>query len=82
MVDPQPIAEWLSAANRLTLASPLGWTPAADASGIVPAYPLGLALEGVEVEMFDSRFAGVIDTLRVDPVGRVRNASFLRLRTP
>ena len=43
LVHPAPITEWLSAANRLALASPLGWAPAADASGIVPIYPLGLA---------------------------------------
>jgi hypothetical protein len=38
-----------------------------------------VALEGVEVEMFDSRFAGVINQLRVDHVGRVRNVEFRRL---
>jgi len=39
-----------------------------------------VALEGDEAVMFDQRFAGVIDGLQVDPVGRVRNVSFLRLR--
>jgi hypothetical protein len=39
-----------------------------------------VALEGDEVAMFDQRFAGVIDGLQVDHVGRVRNVSFLRLR--
>jgi hypothetical protein len=38
-----------------------------------------VALEGAEVEMFDSRFAGVIDQLQVDYVGRVRNVHFRRL---
>lgn len=37
-----PIADWLSAANRLALASPLGWTPAAGGTGIAPVYPLGV----------------------------------------
>ena len=41
LVADASIAEWLSAANRLAIASPLGWAPAADGSGIVPAYPLG-----------------------------------------
>jgi len=39
-----------------------------------------VALEGDEVAMFDRRFAGVIDELQVDHVGRVRNVSFRRLR--
>jgi hypothetical protein len=38
-----------------------------------------VALEGDEVKMFDDRFAGVIDQLQVDHVGRVRNVSFRRL---
>ena len=37
-----------------------------------------VALEGDEVAMFDQRFAGVIDQLQVDHVGRVRNVSFRR----
>src|SRR5688572_27990007 len=32
LIEPAPIAEWLSAPNRLALASPLGWTPAPDGS--------------------------------------------------
>ena len=44
LIDPAPIAEWLSAANRLAIASPLGWGPAPDGSGIIPNYPLGLPL--------------------------------------
>ena len=42
LVAGAPIADWLSAANRLALASPLGWTPAADGTGIAPVYPLGV----------------------------------------
>ena len=44
LVAPAPIAEWLSAENRLSLASPLGWAPAAGGNGIVPTYPLGLPI--------------------------------------
>ena len=40
--------------------------------------PVYVALRA-EVEMFDSRFAGVIDRLQVDHVGRVRNVHFRRL---
>lgn len=39
-----PVAAWISAANRIAIASPLGWSPSADGSGLVPAYPLGLPL--------------------------------------
>ena len=42
LIDPAPIAEWLSAANRLAIASPLGWTPAPDGSGIAPTFPIGV----------------------------------------
>ena len=38
-----------------------------------------VALEGAEIEMFDSKFANVIRELTVDHVGRVRNILFLRL---
>jgi hypothetical protein len=41
LIDAAPIAEWLSAANRLAIASPLGWTPAPDGSGIGPTFPIG-----------------------------------------
>ena len=41
LVDAAPIAEWLTAPNRLALASPLGWTPAPDGSGIGPTFPIG-----------------------------------------
>lgn len=43
LIDPAPIAEWLSAANRLAVASPLGWAPAPDGSGIVPTFPIGVS---------------------------------------
>ena len=38
-----------------------------------------VALEGDEVAMFDSKFANVVDQLRVDHVGRIRNVYFRRL---
>jgi hypothetical protein len=38
-----------------------------------------VALEGAEIEMFDTRFGSVIDQLQVDHVGRVRNVQFRRL---
>ena len=41
LIEPAPVAEWLSAPNRLALASPLGWTPAPDGSGIAPTFPIG-----------------------------------------
>jgi hypothetical protein len=41
LIDAAPIAEWLTAPNRLAIASPLGWTPAPDASGIGPTFPIG-----------------------------------------
>lgn len=44
LIDAAPIAEWLSAPNRMAIASPLGWAPAPDGSGIVPTYSLGLPL--------------------------------------
>jgi hypothetical protein len=42
LVAGAPIADWLSASNRLAVASPLGWTPSPDGTGIAPAYPLGV----------------------------------------
>jgi len=41
LIDPAPIAEWLTASNRLAIASPLGWAPAPDGLGIVPTFPIG-----------------------------------------
>jgi hypothetical protein len=43
LIEPAPIAEWLSAPNRLALASPLGWTPSPDGSGIAPSFPIGVS---------------------------------------
>src|SRR5688572_10333368 len=42
LIAPSPIAEWLSAPNRLALASPLGWTPSLDGTGIAPTFPIGV----------------------------------------
>jgi hypothetical protein len=44
LIDAAPIAEWLSAANRLAIASPLGWTPAPDGAGIAPTFPIGTSI--------------------------------------
>ena len=44
LVEPAPIAAWLSAPNALGIASPLGWAPAASGAGVVPTYPLGLPI--------------------------------------
>lgn len=44
LMDEAPIAAWLSSANRLAMASPLGWMPSPDGAGIVPTFPLGLPL--------------------------------------
>jgi hypothetical protein len=44
LISDAPIAGWLSAANRVAIASPLGWAPAPDGAGIVPTYPLGLPM--------------------------------------
>ena len=44
LVSDASIAGWLSAGNSILIASPLGWAPSADGTGIVPAYPLGLPL--------------------------------------
>ena len=44
LIDAAPIADWLSAPNRLALASPLGWAPAPDGSGIAPTYPIGVSV--------------------------------------
>jgi hypothetical protein len=44
LVSEAPLADWLTAANRMAIASPLGWTPSPDGAGIVPAYPLGMPM--------------------------------------
>ncbi len=43
LIEPAPIAEWLSAPNRMALASPLGWTPSPDGTGIAPTFPIGVS---------------------------------------
>jgi hypothetical protein len=43
LIDAASIADWLSAPNRLALASPLGWTPAPDGAGIAPTFPIGVS---------------------------------------
>jgi hypothetical protein len=42
LIEPQPIAAWLPVASPLDVATPAGYVPAADRSGIAPSYPLGL----------------------------------------
>lgn len=78
LAQPAPVAEWLSAANRLALASPLGWAPAADGAGIVPTYPLGLPfvmaafsmLGGEHAVFFVSPVVSLISLLLVYRVAR------------
>lgn len=43
LIDRAPIADWLTASNRLAIASPLGWAPSPDGAGIVPTYPIGVS---------------------------------------
>lgn len=64
LIDAAPIAEWLSAPNRMAIASPLGWTPSQDGSGIVPTYPIGVS---VVMAMF-SLIAGSPGIFLVAPV--------------
>ena len=78
LVDPQPIAALISAPNAMAIASPLGWSPSPDASGIVPAYPLGLPLlmamfalvNGAHGAFFVAPAAGLITLLLVYRVAR------------
>jgi hypothetical protein len=44
LIDAAPVAEWFSAANRLAIASPLGWTPAPGGDGIAPTFPIGTSI--------------------------------------
>lgn len=44
LIDTSPIADWLAAPNRMTLASPLGWTPSPDGAGIAPTFPIGVSV--------------------------------------
>jgi hypothetical protein len=43
LIGDAPIAQWLSAENRMAVASPLGWTPSPDNAGISPAFPIGVS---------------------------------------
>ncbi|HJU44799.1 MAG TPA: glycosyltransferase family 39 protein [Vicinamibacterales bacterium] len=43
LIGDAPIAQWLSSPNRMALASPLGWTPSPDNSGISPTFPIGVS---------------------------------------
>ncbi|HUQ88537.1 MAG TPA: glycosyltransferase family 39 protein [Vicinamibacterales bacterium] len=43
LIDAAPIAEWLTAPNRMAIASPLGWTPSPDGTGIAPTFPIGVS---------------------------------------
>jgi hypothetical protein len=58
LIDPAPLAGWLSSPGSLATASPLGWAPAPDGSGLVPTYPLGVSLV-----MAAFRFAGGPDAV-------------------
>lgn len=68
LIEAAPIAEWLSASNRLAIASPLGWTPAPDGSGIAPTFPIGVSsvmalfslVGGADAVFFVAPIAGVI----------------------
>lgn len=78
LIDPAPMAQWLSASNRLAIASPLGWAPAPGEAGIAPAYPLGLpivmalfgALGGSNAVFFVSPIAAAIVLLLVYRLAR------------
>jgi hypothetical protein len=54
LIDPAPLAEWLTAPNRLAVVSPLGWTPAPDGSGIAPTFPVGTAMLMALFSLFGS----------------------------
>lgn len=42
LIEPQTISTWLPVVNPLDVATPAGYVPAADQTGIAPSYPLGL----------------------------------------
>ena len=55
LIEPQAIAAWLPVPNPLDLATPAGYVPAADRSGIAPSYPLGLpVLMAISQSIFGS----------------------------
>ena len=73
LIEPAPMAEWLSAANRMQLVSPLGWTPAPDGSGIAPTFPIGVSalmalftiVAGPTAAFFVAPIAGLITLILV-----------------
>jgi len=78
LISEAPIAGWLSAANRVAIASPLGWAPAPDGAGIVPTYPLGLpmlmalvsAVAGPQAVFFVAPFTAALTLLLVNRLAR------------
>jgi hypothetical protein len=44
LIEPQPIAGWLTFANPIRAITPLGSAPAPSGNAIVPGYPLGLSV--------------------------------------
>jgi hypothetical protein len=78
LIGNAPIAAWLSAANRVAIASPLGWAPAPDGAGIVPTYPLGLpmlmalftAVAGPQAVFFVAPMTAALTLLLVNRLAR------------
>jgi hypothetical protein len=78
LIEPAPIAEWLSAANRMAIASPLGWTPSPDGSGIAPTFPIGVSsvmalfslIGGPSAVFFVAPLMGVVTLLLVYRLAR------------
>jgi hypothetical protein len=78
LIDGSPVADWISAPNRMALASPLGWTPSPDGAGIAPTYPIGVSLVmalfsmvgGAPAVFFVAPVMGVITLLLVYRLAR------------
>jgi hypothetical protein len=78
LIESAPIADWLAASNRMQLASPLGWTPAPDGSGIAPAFPIGVSavmafftiVAGPSGAFFVSPLAGLVTLFLVYRLAR------------
>jgi hypothetical protein len=64
LIADSPIADWLTAPNRMTLAAPLGWTPSPDGAGIAPTFPIGVSA----VMALFSMIAGPSAVFLVTPV--------------
>ena len=68
LIGEAPIAQWLSSSNRMAAASPLGWTPSPDHTGISPTFPVGVSavmalftlIGGSSAVFFVAPIAGVI----------------------